>query len=47
MISSGLVDPATARAQFESIEPELYRFPSIDPAAFRRAVESLFGGTPA
>lgn len=44
MISSGLVDPATALAQFEAIEPELYRFPAIDPASFRKAVESLFGG---
>jgi len=43
MISRGLVDPAAARAQFELIEPELYRFPSIDPGTFRKAVESLFG----
>jgi hypothetical protein len=42
MIDSGLVDPAEARAQFEAIEPELYRFPAIDPASFRRAVEELF-----
>ena len=42
MIAGGLVDSAAARAQFESIEPELYRFPAIDPAAFRKAVESLF-----
>jgi hypothetical protein len=43
MIASGLVDPADALAQFESIEPELYRFPAIDPASFRRSVEELFG----
>jgi uncharacterized nucleotidyltransferase DUF6036 len=43
MISRGLVDPATARAQFESIEPQLYRFPAIDPASFRQSVEALFG----
>ncbi len=42
MLSSGLVNPADARAQFESIEPELYRFPAIDPASFRAAVEELF-----
>lgn len=24
------------------IEPELYRFPAIDPASFRKAVEELF-----
>jgi hypothetical protein len=43
MITRGLVDPAEAVAQFESIEPELYRFPAIDPPSFRRAVEALFG----
>jgi Nucleotidyltransferase of unknown function (DUF6036) len=43
LIASGLVDPADARAQFDSIEPELYRFPAIDPASFRRSVEKLFG----
>jgi len=44
MIDSGLVDPAEARAQFARIEPELYRFPAIDPDAFRAAVAELFGG---
>jgi hypothetical protein len=43
LIASGLVDPADARAQFDSMEPELYRFPAIDPASFRRSVEKLFG----
>jgi len=43
MIAAGLVDPAEAHAQFEAIEPELYRFPAIDPASFRAAVENLFG----
>jgi hypothetical protein len=43
MIGSGLVNPADARAQFETIEPELYRFPAVDPASFRTAVEELFG----
>jgi hypothetical protein len=43
MIDSGLVDPAEARTQFARIEPELYRFPAIDPDAFRAAVAELFG----
>jgi hypothetical protein len=43
MIAGGLVDPADARVQFESIEPELYRFPAIDPTSFRKSVEELFG----
>lgn len=42
LIASGLVDPADARTQFDSIEPELYRFPAVDPASFRRSVEKLF-----
>lgn len=42
MIASGLVDTADALAQFDSIEPELYRFPAIDPPSFRRSVEELF-----
>ena len=43
MIAGGLVDPADALAQFDAIEPELYRFPAIDPPSFRRSVEELFG----
>jgi hypothetical protein len=44
MIERGLVDPRQARAYFDRIEPDLYRFPAIDPATFRRAVESAFTG---
>ncbi len=39
---AGLVDPVEARAQFARIESELYRFPAIDPDAFRAAVVELF-----
>ncbi len=42
MIANGLVDPAEALSQFESIEPDLYRFPAIDPGSFRKAVIELF-----
>jgi hypothetical protein len=41
MVAAGLVDPERLGSLFESIEPELYRFPAIDPASFRRAVEEL------
>ncbi|HKI67714.1 MAG TPA: DUF6036 family nucleotidyltransferase [Solirubrobacterales bacterium] len=44
MVASGLVNPTEAMAHFEAVEPELYRFPAIDPASFRNAVEELFGG---
>lgn len=40
MISRGLVDPQRLRAFLTEIEPDLYRFPAIDPAAFRTAVEA-------
>jgi hypothetical protein len=45
MIAKGLVEPAEILSQFESIEPDLYRFPAIDPASFREAVETLVGET--
>lgn len=38
MIESGLVIPARLRELFDAIEPELYRYPAIDPATFREAV---------
>ena len=40
LLDLGLVDRARLGASFEEIEPELYRFPAIDPAAFRRRVEA-------
>jgi uncharacterized nucleotidyltransferase DUF6036 len=43
MVAAGLVNPAETLIQFKAIEPELYRFPAIDPASFRKAVEELFG----
>lgn len=42
MIANGMVDPARALQYFGSIEPELYRFPALDPGTFRRAVEEAF-----
>ena len=43
MIESGLVEPARLRELYETIEPELYRYPAIDPAAFRRKVKAVIG----
>ena len=39
MLERGLVEPAELRAYFDEIEPELYRFPAIEAADFRQAVE--------
>lgn len=38
-----LIDRQEAMSAFERIEPELYRYPAIDPATFRRAAEEAFG----
>ena len=43
MISRGLVDRDKLRAFFDSIEPHLYRYPAVDPRAFRQAVLSATG----
>lgn len=39
MITRGLVDPGRLHELFDRIEPELYRYPAIDPPAFRRKVD--------
>jgi hypothetical protein len=41
MVESGLVEPDLLLELFEGIEPELYRFPAVDPSSLRDAVESL------
>jgi hypothetical protein len=43
MIERRLVDPGHALEYFGRMEPELYRFPAIDPPSYRRAVEAAFG----
>jgi Nucleotidyltransferase of unknown function (DUF6036) len=42
MVARGLVVPATALELFDRIEPELGRYPAIDPPTFRRSVEAAF-----
>lgn len=44
MLDRGLIDPFELRQRFEEIEPLLYRYPAIDPADFRRALEETLGG---
>lgn len=43
MVEAGLVEPSRLLELFERIEPELYRFPAVDPPSFRRAVEDFAG----
>ena len=32
------------RALYDAIEPDLYRYPAIDPSAFRRKLDSALAG---
>lgn len=41
MISSGLVEPARLGELYEQVEPQLYRYPAIDPAVLRRKVKAI------
>jgi hypothetical protein len=44
MVERGLIEPGRLTAAFEEIEPQLYRFPAIDPPDFRARVEEFLGG---
>jgi len=37
------LDPAKLISLFEAIEPELYKYPAIDPASFSKAVHQIAG----
>jgi hypothetical protein len=39
MLERGLIDRQELRRRFEEIESQLYRFPAIDPEAFREALK--------
>lgn len=40
MLANGLVEPAIIRELFAAIEPDLFRFPAVDPAAFREKLDA-------
>jgi hypothetical protein len=40
MIARGSVEPVRLIELFEAIEPELYRYPALDPRAFRRKLDA-------
>ncbi|MEX1245533.1 MAG: DUF6036 family nucleotidyltransferase [Thermoanaerobaculia bacterium] len=44
MARRGLIDPAALVQYFDQISPNMYRYPAIDPASFRRAVEDFVRG---
>ena len=41
MLRAGQVDPVRLLELYEEIEPELFKFPAVEPARLRRAVENL------
>ncbi len=42
MLARKLVEPARALELFHAIEAGLYRYPAVDPRAFRKAVQATF-----
>jgi hypothetical protein len=46
MHAHGLINADSVRDQFARMEPELFRFPAIDPPSFRRAVDAVFPPSP-
>ena len=44
MLDRGLVLPARLRELHAAIEPLLYRFPAVDPATFRSALDAALAG---
>ena len=47
MISRGLVQRDKAWSLFRQIEPQLYRYPAIDPPDFQKAIADALGPEPA
>jgi hypothetical protein len=43
MLDREFVDPSLALRYFEEVEPELFRYPAVDPRAFGRKVQATFG----
>ncbi len=44
MLGTGLVAPTRLRELFDAISGDLYRYPAIAPAAFRRALDEALAG---
>ena len=47
MLRRGLVDRQQLAEYFDTIEGELYRYPALDPRAFRSRVDRIIGRNPA
>jgi hypothetical protein len=46
MIAQGLVEPGRLRELYQDVEPQLYRYPAIDPAALRRKLDAVLSPSP-
>lgn len=46
MLADGLVEPSRMRSLYDAIEPDLYRYPAIDPSVFRRQLDAVLGAGP-
>ena len=46
MIERGLVRPVDLWSYLEAVEPELYRYPAVDPPSLRRSLELAVGPPP-
>jgi len=43
LLAAGLVERGLLRAAYDEVEPQLYRFPAVDPRRFRANVEAVTG----
>ena len=41
MLAEGFVEPERLRELFAAVEPDLARYPALDPASFRSALEDF------
>ena len=41
LLDRGLVEPRRLRELFEAIEPQLYRYPAVDPPSFRQRLDDV------
>jgi hypothetical protein len=44
LITRDLVEPQRLRELYATIEPQLHRYPAVDPPSFRRRLDDVLGG---
>jgi hypothetical protein len=43
MLTRDVIEPSIAWQYFTDIQPQLHRYPAVDPASFRQSMEEMFG----